>query len=258
MNSCIYEGRLRHRRFKPVEHAFEYPLFMMFLDLSELDDVFAGRWLWSARRPSLAWFRRADHLGDPEVPLEKAVRDLVEDRTGRRPEGPIAVLAHLRYFGYAMNPVSFYYCYHPLEPRVETIVAEVNNTPWGEQHWYVLNQRIGSVDENHARFRFAKNFHVSPFMGMDIEYDWRFTRPGRQLAVHMECVNVGDREFDATLTLARRPINGRELARVLSLYPAMTGKVVAAIYWQALRLWWKRAPFHPHPRRLRKTGEVPR
>lgn len=249
MNSCLYVGRLRHRRFAPRDHTFDYSLFQVYLDLAELDDVFRGRWLWSTRRPAVAWFRRADHLGDPEVDLDIAVRDLVAVATGRRPRGPIRLLTHLRYFGYCMNPVSFYYCFDQDGARVETVVAEIHNTPWGERHCYVLGDPEGSADAPVQRFRFRKAFHVSPFMPMAVDYDWRFTPPSESLAVHMENHDAGARTFDATLSLTRRPMTGLELGRVLAGYPLMTVKVIGAIYWQALKLWWKGCRFHPHPTR---------
>lgn len=237
MNSAIYVGRVGHRRYRPVEHAFAYSLFMMYLDLDEVDHLFEGRWLWSARRPAPAWFRRRDYLGDPARPLAGEVRDLVERRLGRRPTGPIRLLTHLRYWGYCFNPVSFYFCHEG--EAIPAVVAEITNTPWNERHAYVL--------PGPGVHRMRKEFHVSPFMGMEQEYEWRIPAPDRDLRIHMENFERGERVFDATLTLERREISGRALAGALLRHPFMTGKAIAGIYWQALRLRMKRAPFHAHP-----------
>lgn len=247
MKSCIYRGVVRHRRRSPVEHDFEYPLFMMYLDLSELPSVFDGRWLWSARRPAAAWFRRADYLGDPEVELDVAVRDEAERLTGERPEGPIRMLTHLRYLGYVQNPVTFYYCFRSDGGEVETIVAEITNTPWGERHTYALRSdgaAAGACGRSHS---FEKSFHVSPFMDMDQRYEWRFSEPGPNLRVHMRSLDGEGKMFDATLALRREEISTRSLMAALARYPWMTARVVAGIYWQAFRLWIKRAPYYEHP-----------
>jgi DUF1365 family protein len=245
--SCIYEGRVRHRRFTPVEHAFDYRLFMMYLDLDEAPELFRRRWFWSVGRRTLAWLKREDHLGAPERPLSDTVRDLVAERTGRRPTGPIRLLTHLRYFGYCFNPVSFYYCFDEADERVETIVAEVNNTPWGEQHCYVLHGEEPLGEAGIVRYGASKEMHVSPFMPMDIDYDWRFTTPRDALSVHMQNLRDDAKIFDATLALERTEITGASLARVLITYPWMTAKVMVAIHWQALKLWLKRVPFFIHP-----------
>jgi hypothetical protein len=245
--SAVYVGRMRHRRFAPRAHAFSYRLFMLYLDLEELPRLSAGRWLWRCERPGLATFRRADFLGDPRVPLDEAVRDLVAVRTGRRPAGPLRLLTHVRYAGYIFNPVTFYYCWDRTGSALEAIVAEITNTPWGERHAYVLPAGANLGAASTLRFRFRKRFHVSPFFPMDHDYDWRFTPPGRRLAVHMQNWRAGVRTFDASLSLERRPFDTANLARALVRFPLMTAQVSAAIYWQALRLWWKGAPFHPHP-----------
>jgi len=248
-HSCIYEGQVRHRRFQPVANQFRYRIFFLYLDLAELPRLFKDRLLWSADRVNLAYFRRRDHLGDPNLPLDQAVADLVETKTGARPRGPIRLLTHLRYFGYCFNPASFYYCYDPAGARVETIVVQVHNTPWGEEHCYVLDEaRNQHPRPGFKRFQHPKEFHVSPFMPMDIWYDWRFTEPGPTLNVHFMNYAAGQKIFDATLTLARQEITPENLRRVLLSYPPMTFKVITLIYWQALRLLLKGARFYPHPK----------
>lgn len=228
-------------------------MFQMYLDLEELDTVFRGSWLWSSRRLALAWFRRKDHFGDPEVDLATAVRDLVEQETGKRPDGSIRLLTHLRYFGYCMNPVSFYYVFDPAGEQVETIVAEVHNTPWGERHCYVL-PRGAQQGAPMLTHEFPKAFHVSPFMPMDQRYAWKLSEPEDRLVVHMESYEREAKVFDATMVLNRIAINKVNRAKVLVRYPLMTGKVIAAIYWQALRLRIKGIPFHTHPGKSASGG----
>lgn len=245
--SAIYEGRVTHRRHAPRPHAFTYRMAQLYLDLDELDEVFRDRWLWSIGRPNLAEWRRSDYLGPIEMPLADAVRQRVYGDTGHWPRGPIRMLTHPRYAGYVFNPVTFYYCYAPDGVTLDTIVAEITNTPWGERHAYVLE---AADAERHGRafaWHFDKQFHVSPFMAMERSYDWRFTPPADDLRVHMNVCRDTHREFDATLALQRRPLDGRNLARVLWRYPVMTAQVIGAIHWQALRLWLKRTPVHDHP-----------
>lgn len=224
---------------------------MMYLDLEELDHIFKDRLLWSTDRFGLAQFRRQDHWGDPSTPLQTAISRLIEDQTGRLQTGPIRLLTHLRYFGYCFNPVSFYFCFGENGGHLETIVAEVDNTPWGERHCYILDESLNKGDLEKKHYRFAKSFHVSPFMGMDIEYDWCFTCPENFLNIHMVSRESNEKFFDATMTLRRRKIDTQSLTSVLLRFPFMTAKVMVAIYWNALRLWLKGCPFYSHPRKMK-------
>jgi DUF1365 family protein len=259
--SGVYEGFVRHRRFEPVEHEFRYPLFLMYLDLAELPGVLDPYPLFSARGRALARFRREDFMGDPARPLEECAREAVEEATGSHPSGPVRLLAGLRYFGHSFNPISLYYCFDLAGKRVDAVVADVQNIPWGERHPYVLarGDRRGSV----LGAELEKTFHVSPLMGMDQTYAFRAGEPGERLSVHIESRpnetaksrRIGDfsrsreapKQFDATLNLRRRELSRRTLTAMLARYPAMSLQVVAKIYAQSLRLKLKGARYYPHP-----------
>jgi len=245
LDSAIYEGRIRHRRFEPIEREFSQRIFMVYLDLDEIPEVMATHPLWSTRRRSPARYRRADYLGPADRPLKQAVADLVEQRTGTRPDGPIRMLTHLRYWGRIENPVTFYYCFDPTGTELRTVVAEVTNTPWGDRHTYVIEgpaNRAGVVSA-----KAAKAMHVSPLMGMDHEYELRFGTPGPNVPVHIASRSRGELHFDATLKLARRPIDRRRLTRLLVEYPPMSFAVIAGIHLQAAASWVRGARYHRRP-----------
>jgi DUF1365 family protein len=246
IDSGLFVGTLRHRRFAPVAHAFTYPLFMALLDIDRLPELMRISRLTSYNRWNWASFDDRDHFGDPRRPLRER---LVGDATGHGielPDGPIFLLTHLRYLGYCFNPVSFFYCFDRAE-RLQVVLAEVRNT-YGGSHRYWLRP-----DPASRTFRAAatKSLYVSPFMPVDLEYAFAFTPPAGSLVAHMETSQAGAVGFDATLSLARRPWNAAEIRRVLLRYPAMTATVMAGIHWQALRLWWKGVPV---VRRLTSDG----
>jgi DUF1365 family protein len=244
--SCAYEGWVRHRRYEPVQHGFRYPLFLMYLDLDELPQLFDGSPGWSARRPALARFRRSDYLGDPDRPLREEVLDLLAQRTDRRPDGPVRLLTQLRQLGVSFNPVSFYFCFDRQGEKVEAVVAEVTNTPWGERHSYVL-ERDG--DGAVLSERMPKEFHVSPFLAMDGDYEWRVSEPNGSLQVHIANSSDGTAVFDATLSLQRHELEPKLMRRLLVRYPAASLAVLARIYLQALLLKLKGVRHYPHPER---------
>jgi DUF1365 family protein len=245
--SAIYEGWVRHRRFEPVDHSFRYRFFLAYLDLAELPGVLDPYPLYSARRRAPARFRRADYLGDPARPLDECVRDVVEGSGAPRPAGPVRLLTGLRYLGHTFNPVSFYYCFDPTGRRVEDVVAEVENIPWGERHAYVLER--GAREGTVLAAELEKKHHVSPLMGMDQTYSFRAGTPGERLQVHIESrpQGVDEKTFDATLSLRRREMSRPLMLGLLARYPAMSLQVVAKIYAQAARLKLKGARYHPHP-----------
>ena len=246
-SSAIYDGWVRHRRHTPVEHSFTYRHAMMLLDLDELPGVLDRHPLYSASRRAPARFRREDYLGDPARPLADCVRDLVQERTGERPDGPVRLLTTLRTLGHNFNPVCFYYCFAADGERVEAVVAQVTNTPWGESHSYVL-RRDG--DQSVMRDTMDKAFHVSPFIGMDNHYDWRVTEPNGRLLVHIDERDGGGAQvFDATLSLERRELSRSRMTRLLLRFPATSLRVVFLIYWNALRLKLKGAPYFRHQER---------
>lgn len=246
MHTCLYEGTVWHRRHEPFDHRFRYGVSFLYIDLDEVAAAFCGRWLWSARRPTVAWFRREDYLGPPEQPLVQSVRDLLAAHGLESLQGPIRLLTHPRYFGFLINPVSFYFCYDSDGETLRAVVAEVTNTPWGERHNYVIR---AADQEKQAVFSrtLEKEFHVSPFLPMDMTYHWQLSSPGQQLKIHIDARKRGNSVFSATMSLVQRPWTTPNLRRALWRFPLMTHRVASAIYWQALQLWWKGATYYPHP-----------
>jgi DUF1365 family protein len=220
---------------------------MMYLDLDDVPALLRDGVLRGARFATLS-FRREDHLGSPRTSLAEAVRDLVDEQTGKRPMGPIRLLTGLRCFGYYFSPLNLYYCFDVEGKSVETVVAEVSNTPWRETHCYVLSEGNRANQSGELRFSHPKDFHVSPFMNMDVQYHWQLSQPGPELVVEISNRQGNEPLFHAELTLSRRKLSRWQLKRLLLRYPWMTGRIVLAIYYQAFRLWRKKCPFYPHPK----------
>jgi DUF1365 family protein len=235
--SCIYEGTVRHRRVSP-ERDFRHRIVMAYIDLDELPYLAYGRLL--RQRPGLVRFRRKDYHGDSQVPLAAAVRATVSQHTGHRCAGPVRVLTSLRSYGLCFNPVSFYYCFDDAGMRVEAVLAEVTNTPWGERHSYVIDGEVGS---------FAKALHVSPFMGMDHVYSCRAGAPGPGLAVLIENYRGDEKVFEASLAMRRRELTPAAMRRMSLRYPMATVRTLTLIYGHALAIRLAGVRPFPHPPR---------
>jgi len=257
VRSALYRGRVQHVRQSPVEHRFAYGHTLLALDLDELEQVFAGLPCAALERPHLISFRRRDYLGERDVPLADAVRARAREDCPELRDGPIALLTQPRLLGLAFNPVSFYFLYEPDGVGLQAIVAEITNTPWNERHAYVLPVAQAERRGERLRFRFDKQFHVSPFMEMDVTYDWEFSAPGETLAVGMTCLRAGRALFHAQLDMRRQPLTAGNLMRAALAQPGLSFAVLAGIYSQALRLRLKGAPFHMHPaKRVERAGAL--
>lgn len=253
LQSALYEGRVRHRRFGSPKHRLSYALFMAYIDLDEVDRVVGLSSFWSSRFSLFAWLRRRDYFGDAGRPWADEVRDFVAAETGRRPSGPVRLLTNPRTFGFRMNPVSIYYCFG--DEGLEAIVAEVTNTPWGERHLYVVHRDHASIlssseKKESWRVDLDKSFHVSPFLPMHMRYRWILDRPGDRLVFHMENHREQEKVHDATLLLERREISPSSLRGLLVRHAFLTLRIFLRIYWNALLLALKGARFHAHPKHM--------
>ena len=242
----LYTGTLRHRRFQPRKHEFRYGLFMAWLDIDRIPELMARSPWTSYNRFNWASFEQRDHFGDPNLTLRHRVGQDALAHGVKLPSGPIYLLTHLRYLGYCFNPISFYFCYDG-SGHLDAVLAEVNSTFW-ESRNYWLSQQNRQPSANALRYRCPKTMHVSPFMGMDLDYEFVLTEPGRNLVAHMNTMERDSQPFfDATLTLEHQPWTPRNLGRVLLRHPWMTVKVIGAIHWQALLLFLKRVPVFRQP-----------
>lgn len=206
--------------------------------------------LWNINKPAIVSFRRKDYHGDPTIELDSAVRKTLLDKTGKQFKGPIRLLTHLRYFGHCFNPVSFYYCFDENDKKVEAILAEVTNTPWKERHTYVINEKLEADQKISFTATPKKQFHVSPFWGMDHDYEWFFSNPDEALNVIMKNYKDGQKVFNVALSLKRRDFNKKGLIKAVLRFPLATIVVVYRIHLQALMLLIRRAPFFTHPDKL--------
>lgn len=247
MNSSLYFGEVQHQRFSPKKHGFRYKLFMPHLFLDEIPEVLAQCWFCSVNRPNLTWFRREDYHKPECTSLEDAVLGTMSEQLGEEVKGRISMLTHLRTFGHCFNPVTFYYCWEDDLSAPKALMAEITNTPWHERYAKCFFWNDSDTPSGKSRHTFRKEFHVSPFIGMNIAYDWRFQVPAENLKIDMILQEEGEVLFTANLHMEQRPLTNFQMNLALLQFPFLTMKVTTGIYWNALRLKLMGTPFYPHP-----------
>jgi uncharacterized protein len=250
MESALYTGTLRHRRSSPAHHDFTVPLFMAFLDIDRLPELMRVSPFAGYNRFGWASFHERDHFGDPALSLRERLRQDAGASGLALPDGPIYLLTHLRYLGYVFNPISLFYCYDRRQ-RLQQVLAEVNST-FGETCNYWLPAGPGGT----VSHRCPKKMHVSPFLPMELDYQFVLPAPGGSLVAHIGTSQGPHRPFDATLRLQREDWTAAALHRALRRFPWMTAQVMAGIHWQALRLYLKKVPVVPHPARQGKGAQL--
>jgi len=249
--SSLYIGNVEHRRLSPVENIFNYSVCYYFLDLDEIHSIFNKSFLLTYNRLGILSFFRKNYLGNKNVDLKSEVAKVIQEKTNEKFEGKIKLLTNISYLGFCFNPVSFYYCYD-FNKKLQYIVSEITNTPWGEKHQNVFKM---PMESEKMTIEFKKDFHVSPFMPMEIDYTWVFHEPKENLFVYMQNRHFGEKKifFDTTLKLERKDLSERNMILAFFKFPLITFKTVAAIYYQAAKLYLKRVPFYTHPAKVKAS-----
>ncbi len=240
MNSGLYAGEVMHQRLRPRRHRLAYRLFMLLLDLDELDALDGRSRLFSRNRRNLVSFHDRDHGDGSDAPLKAQVERHLAD-AGFSTGGPIRLLTMPRLLGFVFNPISVYFC-HDRAGRLTATLYEVTNT-FGQRHRYLLPADGGGV----IRQQIAKNLYVSPFLGMDMTYDFRLRPPGDEAMLAITASDERGAMLVAAMKLRRRALTDAALLKAVAAHPLMTFKVVAGIHWEALLLWLKRVPLVRRP-----------
>jgi DUF1365 family protein len=245
VNSALYSGQVMHHRLRPREHTLRYRVFWMLLDLDELDQMSRSLRFFSRNRFNLMGFHDADHGDGSETPLRVQATRLLERRGVDIGSGAIRLLTMPRVLGYVFNPISLYYCHRP-DGALAAMIYEVTST-FRERRAYVLpvapeDGRVGRIDQ-----ATGKGLYVSPFMDMDMRYAFKGSVPDDRLDLAIDGLDSQGLLIATAMRGRRRALSDRALLAAMAAMPLLTIKVVAAIHWEALKLWLKGVPLTRKP-----------
>lgn len=259
LSNALVKGWVRHRRYKPKAHQFEYKMTWTLLDLDKAEQLFQKSRLWGIEKANIVSYRQADfhqnnRSADCSLPSPLATKqnvlDSIQRHKGEEFNGKVFMLSHLRNYGYNFNSVCFYLCYDH-QDKLKYIISEITNTPWGERHSYIFDCEKDNDSERDAvmQFNFSKAFHVSPFIKMDMHYRWSFKVTAKNLRVHMVLItSEGQKYFDTTFTAELIPLTHKTMRQYAFRHALQPHKMSFLIYWQALKLWLKRLKVYDHPK----------
>ena len=246
MNSCIYNGVVTHKRFKPVKHFLKYKTFSFFIDLDEIEKLDKNNIIFSFNRFNIFSFYNKDHGDRDGKSLKNWVMDnLIKFKISEN-INKIKLLCYPRIFGYVFNPLSIFYCYQ--DEKLKVIFYEVKNT-FNEQHTYIFKVN----DSNIVTQKCKKKFYVSPFMNMDTYYNFRLLNPDDKLSVSIEQTDKKDTILNAVQTGERKDFNLKQLVVNFFKYPLMTIKIISAIHFEALLLWKKGAIYRKRDKKIKNN-----
>jgi DUF1365 family protein len=243
--SCLYFGRVTHKRLRPFGHRLAYRVFSLYLDLEELPALSRRLRLFSHNRWNLFSFFDRDHGARDGAALRPWLEDRLAEAGIDLQGGAVRLLCFPRLLGYVFNPLTIWFCYHA-SGRLAAVLYEVRNT-FGEKHGYLIAVDPARAPGAPILQSCDKGFYVSPFIGMTATYHFRLAEPDERLSVLIRQTTSEGDLLVASQTGRRRHLDDTTLLRAFLKYPLMTLKVIAGIHWHAFRLWRKGAGIVPRP-----------
>ncbi|MFC3195463.1 DUF1365 domain-containing protein [Marinicella sediminis] len=241
------DGTVIHHRMHPKRHRFKYHMNWCIMDVDDLSFWTNSSRQWRHNRWGVFAIKDQDYIDDQPLPIGHKVREYIKQQTGQPFNGRIQLFTHPRFLGFGFNSVNFYFC--QLAGQMRYIISEINNTPWGEKHLYFHDCQQAEITGQNWTFAFSKAFHISPFMSMDIDYQWQFEVTAEAIVVRMSLHQKGVKLMQVLLDTKITPAVENSIKRHVLKRPFQPWKMAAGIYWQALKLWLKRIPFIAHPER---------